>query len=441
VVGELMQLGARFSREASGELALGREGGHSQARVVHAADSTGRELSRALLEAVARGRLRIYARHLALELLVGERCWGAQVLDLAGGQARRFTAPFTLLATGGMGQAYLHTTNPAVACGDGVAMAWRAGAAVGNLEFMQFHPTMFYQPGGPSFLISEAVRGYGGVLVDRQGRPFAERYHPQGSLATRDVVARAIVSELRQSGGECVFLDVRGKDPDQTRRRFPGISEHCARHGIDITADLIPVMPAAHYLCGGVKTDTWGRTEIPGLYAAGEVALTGLHGANRLASNSLLEALVFARRAWNHARDQAPPARPAALPAWKGPGGSRLPDPGLIAQRRQLLRRCMWEEVGITRTDAGLERACRTLEGLAEESEGLYCRHGLDPALVELRNLATAAQLIARGACLRRESRGAHYNGDHPQRDDHHWRRDTLMRAARPTAELREDKP
>ncbi len=434
VVEELMGLGAHFSREASGELSLGREGGHSQARVVHAADATGREISRALLEAVARGKLKIYEHHLALELLVEGRCWGAQVLDLASAQVHRFSAPFTLLATGGAGQAYLHTTNPAVTCGDGLAMAYRAGAAVGNLEFMQFHPTMFYQPGGPSFLISEALRGYGGVLVDRQGQPFAERYHPRGSLATRDIVARAIVSQIRESGDECVFLDVRGKDPAETRRRFPGISGHCARRGIDITADLIPVMPAAHYLCGGIQVDEWGQTEIPGLYAAGEVALTGLHGATRLASNSLLEALVFARRAWQHAREQAPPARPTSLPGWKEPTGP-APAPALVEERRQQLRRCLWEEVGIVRSTAGLERACRTLEGLAEESEALYRRHGIDAALVELRNLVTAGQLIAHGAQMRRESRGAHFNSDYPQRDDQYWQHDTLMRAAGGTAE------
>jgi L-aspartate oxidase len=294
---------------------------------------------------------------------------------------------------------------------------------------MQFLPTMFYQPGGPSFLISEALRGHGGVLVDRQGRPFAERYHPKGSLATRDIVARAIVSELKQSGDECVFLDVRREDPDQTRRRFPGISAHCAKRGIDIAADLIPVMPAAHYLCGGVKTDAWGQTEIPGLYAAGEVALTGLHGANRLASNSLLEALVFARRAWNHVRQQTPPAQPAALPPWRGLG-DQPPDREGTARLRQQLRRCLWEEVGIVRTNTGLERACLTLDGLAEEGEALYRRQDLDLGLVELRNLATAAQLIAHGARMRRESRGAHFNSDCPQRDDAHWQRDTLIRAA-----------
>lgn len=430
VLGELMQLGAHFSRETSGELSLGREGGHSQARVVRAADSTGREIVRALLEAVARGKLKIYERHLALELLVEGRCWGAQVLELDSGQVRRFAAPFTLLATGGAGQAYLHTTNPVVACGDGLAMAYRAGTAVGNLEFMQFHPTMFYQPGGPSFLISEALRGHGGVLVDRQGRPFAEHYHPSGSLATRDIVARAIVGELKQNGDECVFLDVRGVDPAETRQRFPGISQHCAQRGIDITADLIPVMPAAHYLMGGVKTDTWAQTEISGLYAAGEVALTGLHGANRLASNSLLEALVFARRAWHHAREQALPALPAGLPHWQGPGQGPLPAPGQLAALRQQLRRCMWEEVGILRTVAGLERACQTLDGLAEESEALYHRHALEPGLVELRNLATVAQLMAHGARMRQESRGGHFNSDYPQRDDEHWQRDTLMRAA-----------
>lgn len=429
VVQELVQLGARFTREATGRLSVEREGGHSQPRVVHAADTTGREVSRALLAAVARGKLKIFERHLALDLLLEGRCWGAQVLELATGQVHRFLAPVTLLATGGAGQAYLHTTNPTVTCGDGLAMAYRAGAAVGNLEFMQFHPTMFYQPGGPSFLISEALRGYGGVLVDRQGRPFAERYHPRGSLATRDIVARAIVSELKENGDSCVFLDVRDKDPAETRRRFPGISEHCAHRGIDITADLIPVMPAAHYLCGGIRTDAWGRTEIAGLYAAGEVALTGLHGANRLASNSLLEALVFARRAWQHAQGQTPPARPASLPPCRGTGGP-APDPELVARLRQQLRRCLWEEVGIVRSSAGLERACETLDGLAEQSTALCGRHGPDAGAAELQSLATVAQLIAHGARLRQESRGAHFNQDFPQRDDQHWQRDTLIRAA-----------
>lgn len=429
VIQELLQIGTRFSRDTAGELSMGREGGHSRARVVRADDATGRELSRSLLAALQdRKNLRLYESHLALELIVDGRCWGAQVLDPRRGKVIQFAAPVTLLATGGAGQAYLHTTNPAVASGDGVAMAYRAEACVGNLEFMQFHPTMLYQPGGESFLITEALRGYGGVLVNRQGEPFMDRYHPMGSLATRDIVARAIVSELLQNGEACAYLDATDKDPEETRRRFPSIYRHCLQQGIDLTRQPIPVMPAAHYLCGGVRVDARGRTEIPGLYAAGEVALTGLHGANRLASNSLLEALVFSRLAFLNSLEGPPPPPPAALPAWEGPASGDAVAPQELEQHRQKLRRCMWENVGIHRSTAGLEQACLELGALVAEVEDLYRRQPLCPELVELRNLACTAQLMAHGAWMRRESRGVHFNADYPQRDDAHWQHDTLMR-------------
>jgi L-aspartate oxidase len=305
-------------------------------------------------------------------------------------------------------------------------MAYRAGARVGNLEFVQFHPTMFHDPGGAAFLISEAVRGYGGVLVNHRGERFVDARHPLGSLATRDVVARAIVDELRQSGRQCAYLDVTGKEPEATRRRFPNIFRHCLSAGIDMTREPIPVVPAAHYMCGGVVTDLQGRTDIDGLYAAGEVAMTGFHGANRLASNSLLEAVVLAGRAYAHSSEQdRPPA--AAWTAWEEGGADRAAEEELAALRSRL-RRCTWEKVGIIRDDCGLETACRELDEVRDDIEALYKRHTLGSELAELRNMATVAALVAHSARLRKESRGGHFNGDHPRRDDSLWQAPTLLR-------------
>jgi len=437
MIQELIELGTRFTRRKSGALSLGREGGHSTSRVVHAEDLTGREVIRALLAAIeSKDGVQLYPYHMAVELIIdGEgRCRGAHALDLRGGNIVELIAPVTLLATGGCGQVYLHTTNPSVATGDGVAMAYRAGACVGNLEFVQFHPTMLYDLRGGSFLISEAVRGYGGVLVNDRGESFVDAYHPMGSLATRDVVARAIVSEMKDRGWECVFLDVTGKDGEETRRRFPNIYQHCLGLGIDMTREPIPVVPAAHYMCGGVRTDRHGRTDLWGLYAAGEVAMTGFHGANRLASNSLLEALVFARRVLAHARA---PKRPGSSgrPLREEEPGRPPAAAGQLARLRDQVRRCTWENVGIVRSDAGLAKACQELGSAALEVEALCQRCAFGTELFQLRNMATVAELIARAAQMRRESRGGHFNRDYPERDDANWRRYTLMGMQGPLAE------
>ena len=323
VIEELVQIGTRFSRTEDGGLSLGREGGHSRSRIVHAEDLTGGEISRALVDAVGtKPSIRVLEHHLAVDLIVGGggTCHGVYAVDMSQGDLVEFAAPVTVLASGGAGQIYASTTNPQVATGDGIAMAYRAGASVGNLEFFQFHPTMLYDPERESFLITEAMRGHGAVLVNHEGEHFVEGRHAGGSMGTRDVVSRAIVEELKQSGRKCVFLDITGRDAEQTRRRFPNINRHCLPVGIDMTAQPIPVIPAAHYLCGGVRADLNGRSDLPGLYAIGEVSLTGLHGANRLASNSLLEALVFSPRGghthlagkpWRGARREYPVQRRA----------------------------------------------------------------------------------------------------------------------------------
>ena len=420
VVRELLAIGAQFNEVSPGVLSLMREGGHSHARVVHADDMTGREVTRTLVRAVeALPNVTLYDHHLAVDLIVDVegRCRGARVLDVQDGQLIEALAPVTLLATGGCGQVFLHTTNPRVASGDGVAMAWRAGANVGNMEFTQFHPTMLYDPGGPSFLVSEALRGFGAVLVNERAGPFID------SLKTRDKVSRAIVSQMQESGAEWVYLDATIKDADETRRRFPNIYQHCLGAGVDMTKQPIPVVPAAHYMCGGVCTDEHGQTNIAGLYAAGEVAMSGFQGANRLASNSLLEGLVFARRAAGHARIEAPVGKAAKPTA----GGKGVVEAVELAERRQALRGMMLNEVGIVRSDQSLQLASAEAGRMAKEIEILYDGMALDAELVQLRNLATVAELIAGSARMRLESRGGHYNSDHPERDDANWQRPTLL--------------
>lgn len=425
VVRQLIEIGTQFTRDAAGDLSLEREGGHSRPRVVHADDLTGQEVARALVAAVkALPQVTVYEDHMAADLLLRDDggCGGVRALDLKGGRVLDFAAPVTLLATGGAGQVYRHTTNPPVACGDGVAMAYRAGARIGNAEFIQFHPTMLYRPGSGSFLITEALRGYGAVLVDGDGAAFVERYHAAGSLATRDIVSRAIVDQMRRSGAECVFLDVTAQEAAETKRRFPNIHRHCLGLGIDITRQPIPVVPAAHYMCGGVVTDLHGATGLEGLYAAGEVACTGVHGANRLASNSLLEAMAFARRAFEDALGlRRPPGSLAVEPAAAGTAAEGLDS------LRDAVRETMWGKVGIMRDDAGLEAACQKLAVYTEELEERYARCGYEPQLVETRNLATVARLVAVSARQRHESRGGHFNSDHPQRDDAGWGRDTVI--------------
>lgn len=428
---DLIALGAQFSShvDASGRLVLelGREGGHTRNRIVHAVDRTGWECERTLLRHVKDTPSIAILEHLfALDLVVlNGRCCGVDVLDAATGSVHRIGARAVLLATGGCGQVYLHTTNPTVATGDGVAMAWRAGATIANMEFIQFHPTSLFHPAGESFLISEAVRGEGGILRTADGATFMERYHPMGALAPRDIVARAIHAERLKRGDPCVYLDVTHLDADFLRGRFPTIYNRCLELGIDITREPIPVVPAAHYMCGGVRTDLDGRTDVRGLYAAGEVACTGVHGANRLASNSLLEAMVFGRRAADAAIRDCSSAEPApAVPSQQT--GARPPSPDPREWMRRL-KAVMHDKAGIVRNDNDLKEAAEEASRTAEQAEVWIGRFRLTPELAELRNVAQVAHLIVRSALLRKESRGLHYTTDYPETDDAGWKRDTLL--------------
>lgn len=440
MIRQLMEWGCRFTRNQDGTLSLGREGGHTRNRIIHTDDLTGREIERALLDRVkANPNITLLTNHVAIDLLTEHNvrlagkpgainCFGAYVLDVANGYIETIMSGTTMLATGGIGQVYLHTSNPEIATGDGIAMAFRAGATVGNLEFMQFHPTTLKIQDGRSFLISEAVRGYGGVLVDHAGKRIMES-HPMKDLAPRDVVARTIDRYLKNSGQECVFLDVTGFDPDSTRARFPNISQTCLEHGIDITKDPIPVVPAAHYMCGGVAADPWARTTISNLYAVGEVALTGLHGANRLASNSLLEAVVMADRAAQSVRRER--QLPSDLPEIQDWSDSGTFDPEewvVISHDRDNIRRLMWDLVGIVRNDFRLRRALSRIAMIRDEVEEYYRRTRLSHELIELRNMAVVAWLIVMCARHRKESRGLHYNTDYPDRDDSFWKHDTIIR-------------
>lgn len=431
---QLAEWGTHFSaREGDDKsLALGREGGHSHARIVHASDLTGAEVERSLLEQInSHPNIRLFPHHQAVDLIVNDqhRCLGAYVLNPETGQVRTFSARVTLLATGGCGHVYQHTTNPEIATGDGLAMAFRAGAPVANLEFMQFHPTALYAPEARSFLISEAVRGFGAVLLTRSGDRFMKRYHPSWELAPRDVVARAIDSEMKLSGDPYVLLDLTALDPEKVKTRFPNISKRCLEYRIDVTREPIPVVPAAHYMCGGVKTDMDGRTSIAGLYASGEVACTGLHGANRLASNSLLEALVISARAAGAAAEeiQTAPPTPKEMPPWDKGGSLNNEEWVLISHDRLEIQRLMWDYVGIVRSNQRLELARKRVGLISDGIESFYQNTAVTEGSVELRNLALVARLIIRSAQRRKESRGLHYNTDYPERDDRHWRRDTIL--------------
>ncbi|MEZ4698812.1 MAG: L-aspartate oxidase [Rhodothermales bacterium] len=422
-VRELMALGAAFTRE-NGRLHLGKEGGHSENRIVHAADTTGKEVERALLDKVnAHPNIRIFQHHFALELITDHHlgrhvtrlrnditCYGAYVLDEEHNRVITMLARATLLATGGCGQVYLHSTNPSIATGDGLAMAYRAKARISNMEFIQFHPTSLFHAEANSFLISEAVRGEGGILLNRDGHRFMPDYDERAELAPRDIVARAIDDQLKQRGDDYVLLDISHIGADAVRQHFPNIYETCLRYGFDMTKGPIPVVPAAHYQCGGVQVDEMGRTSIHGLFACGEVSCTGLHGANRLASNSLLEALVFSYRA---AREAVPYAERGAwkegVPEWDDSGTEKPHEWVMISHNRDELRRVMWDYVGIVRSTLRLERAFRRTHLLYEETEDFYRRSRVSTGLCELRNMIAVAYLIIRSAQMRRESRGLHY--------------------------------
>jgi L-aspartate oxidase len=428
----LARLGVDFARDERGEFELGREGGHSARRVAHHKDTTGHAIQTALTAAVMRHpNITVLAHHIAIDLLSmakfgGEpACFGAYVLDSTSGQVSTIVARSTVLATGGAGKVYIYTSNPDVATGDGVAMAYRIGAPVANLEFVQFHPTVLYHPHAKSFLISETLRGEGGVLKLHDGSTFMERYHELKSLAPRDVVARAIDNELKRSGADSVFLDMTHLDGDFVRGRFPTIFERCLALGIDITRQPIPVVPAAHYQCGGVVTDEHGRTPVRNLYAIGECAHTGLHGACRLASNSLLEGVVFGARAAAASR-QDELFRPKQVAPWQAGDATDSDDAIVVALNWDEVRRFMWSYLGIVRSNKRIERARHRIELLRQEINEYYWDFRVTADMIELRNLALVANLVIESARRRKESRGLHYTLDYPDKDPR-WLRDTVL--------------
>ena len=440
-VKELMHIGVEFTRQGN-QLDLGKEGGHSQHRIAHAADLTGKEVERALLAKVAEHpNITIYENHISIDLITEHHlfehakkqhseihCWGAYVLDVDNNVVKTFLAPVTMLSTGGAGHVYLHTTNPSIATGDGIAMAFRAGTAIGNLEFIQFHPTALYNSGSPEFLISEAVRGFGGILRTTAGEDFMPKYDKRGSLATRDIVARAIDSELKKSGAEHVYLDVTHLDADAVKNHFPNIYKRCLEFKLDITKELIPVVPAAHFVCGGVVTDLHGRTSISGLYACGEVSMTGVHGANRLASNSLLEAIVYSHRAAEDIRHRRSPKEAIPdIPAWDDSEQSTAKNgSSFLMTAVKFNKPCGIMSASFDQRPR-LERAQRRIQLILKEVNDFYRRTKVTEGLIELRNLACVADIIIRSALMRHESRGLHFTTDYPKLDDEHCLNDTII--------------
>jgi L-aspartate oxidase len=413
------------AREDGGfEFHLTREGGHSHRRIIHAADATGAAIFNTLFErAKQRANIELLEQRVAVDLITeqklglkGQRCLGAYVLNRASGQVDTYHARFVILATGGAAKVYLYTSNPDGACGDGIAMAWRAGCRVGNLEFNQFHPTCLYHPQAKSFLITEALRGEGALLKLPNGQRFMQRFDSRAELAPRDIVARAIDHEMKRLGVDCVYLDISHKPAEFIKSHFPTVYERCLDFGIDITRAPIPVVPAAHYTCGGVVVDQNGHTDVPGLYAIGETSFTGLHGANRMASNSLLECFVYAQAAAADILQQLDQiAMPANLPGWDASQVTDSDEDVIIAHNWDELRRFMWDYVGIVRTNKRLQRAEHRVRLLLNEIDEFYSNYKVSRDLIELRNLAQVAELMIRSAMLRHESRGLHYTLDYPQ--------------------------
>lgn len=423
---DLIECGVKFAKKADGSWDLTREGGHSARRILHAGDITGERCEAGMIRTVKRHpEIEIHEETIVIDLIMTRRlglkgenkCVGAYVMDKKTGEIYAVRAPNTILATGGCGKVYLYTCNPDTATGDGIALAWRAGAKIENMEFIQFHPTCLYHPKAKRFLISEAVRGEGAVLVNRHGKEFMQKYDPRGSLAPRDIVARSIDSEMKRTGDDCMFLDIRHKGRKYLQTRFPNIYMKCMEFGVDMAKDLIPIVPAAHYTCGGIQATTDGRTSIVGLSAVGECACTGLHGANRLASNSLMEALVCARltaaRLGPHPEKFGRKA--PVIPAWKI-GNAVPPDEAvLVAHMWDEIRRLMWDYVGIVRTNKRLARAAHRIRMIRREIHDYYFRYLVTPDTLELRNLAVCAELIIKSAQKRHESRGLHYTLDYPR--------------------------